>query len=117
MQLLEVSGAVRHIYIYIYIYVCVISQLKVKKEWTSPPKPLYAFMSCHKFSFIISRSVFSFILRSLYPRVESPQRPSNRSLDGPHCQLEVLEKRNICIPTGNRTMIFSVFQRIDCLQY
>jgi len=34
MQLLEVSGAVRHIYIYIYIYVCVcvcvITQLKVK---------------------------------------------------------------------------------------
>ena len=33
MQLLEVSGAVRHIYIYIYIYIYVIRQLKVK--WTS----------------------------------------------------------------------------------
>ena len=34
MQLLEVSGAVRHIYIYIYIYiyVCVIRRLKVNKE-------------------------------------------------------------------------------------
>ena len=39
MQLLEVSGAVRHIYIYIYIYV--IRQLKVKsscKLWTENVK-------------------------------------------------------------------------------
>ena len=32
MQLLEVSGAVRHIYIYIYICVCVIRRLRVNNK-------------------------------------------------------------------------------------
>ena len=70
----------------IHLYLVV----EIKKEWTLCPIRLYVFMSCYRFNFVISRWVVIFIFLPLYPRVERPQRPSNRNLGEPDFQLEVL---------------------------
>ena len=70
MQLLEVSGAVRHIYIYIYIYV--IRQLKVKSSYhfsCNPPLPLRRQM------WVLSTTTRPLPQNIKHGRLESYRRP------------------------------------------